>query len=260
VLYLDEQLKSYFNQEQPLFDQLMALHGECFRHLEGRKTQRVKLGGKYYFIKQHRGIGIKEIIKNLLQFKLPVISAKNEWLAIQKLQQLGIPVPIIAGYGERGLNPARRESFILMEELAPVQSLEDLTADWKIAPPTFTFKNRLIAQAAHIARTMHEHGINHRDFYICHLLLDETNVSAVKLFLIDLHRAQIRSHTRKRWLIKDLAGLYFSSMDAGLTQRDCFRFMKHYRKQPLRDILRDQQEFWIKVRNRGKDLYRDHAN
>jgi heptose I phosphotransferase len=255
MMYLDEQLKPYFDAEQPLFDQLMALQGECYRNLEGRKTQRVQLGGKYYFIKQHRGIGWKEIFKNLFQFRLPVVSARNEWLAIQKCQQLGISVPGIAGYGERGCNPAQRESFILMEELAPVQSLEDLCAHWKQSPPTFETKRRLIEHAAQIASTLHKNGINHRDFYICHLLLAPTS----ELFLIDLHRAQIRAQIPERWVIKDLAGLYFSSLDAGLTRHDQFRFMKYYRKKSLRDILRHENEFWMKVKKRGDDLYRDHA-
>jgi heptose I phosphotransferase len=239
----------------------MALQGVCFRNLEGRKTQRVTIGSKHYFIKQHRGVGFREIIKNLLHLRLPVISAKNEWLAIQKLQGLGIAVPRIAGYGERGMNPAQRESFILMEELAPVKSLEEVCASWQHSPPAFKLKHELIAQAAHIARTMHEHGMNHRDFYICHLLLDQAQQTdnLTKVSLIDLHRAQIRAKTPERWVIKDLAGLYFSSLDAGLSSRDIFRFMKYYRKKPLRDILRDENKFWMKVKNRGDDLYRDHA-
>jgi hypothetical protein len=43
--------------------------------------------------------------------------------------------------------------------------------------------------------------------------------------LIDLHRAQLRKKTPRRWVVKDVAGLYFSVMDIGLTQRDLFRFV-----------------------------------
>lgn len=259
MLILDPQLQSCFDSSKPLFDQLMALKGERFRDLEGRTTQRVELGGQTYFIKQHRGVGYREIFKNLLQLRLPVVSAKNEWLAIQKLQQLGVHVPVIAGYGVRGLNPARRESFILMRELKPVVSLEELCAGWKQSPPPFTEKRALIAETAAIARCMHESGINHRDFYICHLLLDQSQHAQIKLFLIDLHRAQIRSQIPLRWRVKDLAGLYFSSLDCGLTRRDWFRFMKYYRKQSLRDILQGEKKLWKKVKDRGDDLYRDHV-
>src|SRR3990167_6707437 len=55
------------------FQQLMQLQGECFRAQPGRQTHRVMLDGKAYFIKQHVGVGWKEIIKNLCQFRLPIV-------------------------------------------------------------------------------------------------------------------------------------------------------------------------------------------
>jgi serine/threonine protein kinase len=211
------------------------------------------LGKKTYFIKQHFGVGWKEIFKNLWQFRLPVLSAKNEWLAIHKLKSLGIDVPTVYAYGERGNNPATLQSFIVMEELAPVMSLEDLCQTWQRLPPSFALKRCLIEKVAEIARTLHQHGLNHRDFYLCHFLLDQK----FKLYLIDLHRAQIRRLTPGRWIIKDLAGLYFSSKDIGLTQRDLYRFMKHYRGKSLREIMDTGKGFWTKVKRRGERLYCD---
>lgn len=260
-LYLQDNLHSYFSTTQALFDQLMGLRGERFRHLEGRLTQRIQLGNKTYFIKQHFGVGWKEIIKNLLQLRLPVLSAKNEWSAIEKLQSLGIAAPGVVGFGKRGWNPAKWQSFILMEELTPVISLETLCQNWVQQAPAFAFKLKLLEKVALIARTLHQHGINHRDFYICHFLLDiatPLNLDEIKLYLIDLHRAQQRNLTPKRWIIKDLSGLYFSSKDIGLTQRDLFRFMKIYRQQPLCEILKNERTFWQKVKKRGEQLYRDH--
>ncbi len=254
-MYLHPELKPYFRGIYSLFDQMMALRGECFRHQEGRLTQRIRIGNKTYFIKQHNGVGWKEIIKNLLQFRLPVISAKNEWRAIQKLQSLGVKVPNLLAYGERGRNPARRESFILMEELQPTISIEELSRDWQQTPPAFAYQSRLIKRIASIAKTLHENGINHRDFYICHFLL---NTKLDELYLIDLHRAEIRRLTKRRWIIKDLAGLYFSSKGCGLTQRDYYRFMKVYAGKTLREILQQDTNFWKKVKARGERLYSDH--
>ena len=82
---------------------------------------------------------------------------------------------------------------------------------------------------------MHANGINHRDFYICHFLLDVSadvyrqSPQALRLSLIDLHRVQLRKRTPSRWVVKDIGGLYFSSMRIGLTRRDLYRFMKVYR-------------------------------
>jgi len=108
---------------------------------------------------------------------------------------------------------------------------------------------------------MHRNGINHRDYYICHFLLD---VSAdvltlppqdLRLSLIDLHRVQLRSSTPERWIVKDVGGLYFSSMRIGLTRRDVYRFMQVYRDKPLRATLAEDARFWSRCRLRAYSLY-----
>lgn len=259
----------------------MALRGEAFRHQDGRLTQRIILGGKSYFIKQHTGIGWKEIFKNLFQGRWPVFSAKNEWRAIERLKSAGIAVPTIVGYGQRGLNPANIKSFVLMEELTSTISLEELCYQWEKKPPSFLLKKKLILEVAEIARTMHAMGMNHRDFYICHFLLSDVIYAVMPakadihfdtvmpakagtqekknfLYLIDLHRAQVRKKVPKRWSIKDLAGLYFSSKKGGLTQRDLLRFIRKYRAKSLREILENESDYWQKVKNRGEQLYREH--
>lgn len=260
-LTLHPEIQLSFSQNN-CFDQIMRLHGEVYRELEGRRTQRILLGEKSYFIKQHFGVGWREIFKNLFQLRLPIVSAKNEWRALQRLQELNIPTQDIMGYGWRGLNPAGRQSFLITRELPQFITLEDLGKKWQTTRPTFRFKQQLIAKVAHIAKTLHENGINHRDFYICHFLLDliEYPNGLITLYLIDLHRAQIRRRTPARWIIKDLAGLYFSSQDIGLTQRDRWRFIKLYRGLALRDVLNKETAFWRKVKKRGDKLYREHGN
>ncbi len=261
MLLLDPELKSVFSSRKSVFNQIMELHGEVYRALENRRTQRIMLNQKKYFLKQHFGVGWKEIFKNVFQLRLPVVSAKNEWLALQRLNELNIAVPKIVGYGCRGFNPATRRSFLLTQELPPTVSLEDFCKDWKTVPPSFQFKKRLIQEVARIARVMHEHGINHRDFYICHFLLDLDLLRShetILLFVIDLHRAQMRSTVPTRWLIKDLAGLYFSSKEIGLTQRDLLRFMREYRNKSLHWILNTERTFWQRVKERGDQLYQQH--
>jgi hypothetical protein len=90
---------------------------------------------------------------------------------------------------------------------------------------------------------MHRAGVNHRDCYICHFLLHtDKPVTAddFKLSVIDLHRAQTRAKITRRWRDKDLAALYFSALDIGLTRRDKLRFLKGYFQQPLRQILAEE--------------------
>lgn len=264
MMMLSAELKSLFFRE-PTFADIMHLQGEVYRQLENRRTQRVVLGHAVVFVKQHFGIGWKEIFKNIFQLRLPAFGAKNEWLAIQHLRELNIPTLEIMGYGSEGSNPAKIKSFLITRELPPHQSLEDLTRHWKNNPPKLGFKWQLIREVARMTRIMHESGMNHRDFYLCHLVLENKVLenlhrgAALSVRVIDLHRAQLRRKTPTRWIIKDLAGLYFSSMDIGLTKRDRLRFIKEYRNKSLEFVFNREKAFWLKVKNRGDKLYQEHT-
>jgi heptose I phosphotransferase len=265
VIELEAEFAAQLPSGVDAFDYIMQLDGEMFRDIENRRTLRFSLNGRRYFLKAHYGVGWKEIIKNLLQFRLPVLGARNEWCAIKHLQQLDVDTMILVGYGERGLNPARRQSFVVTEALEETISLEDFCADWEEAPPAtkaeLRFKRALINKLAEVSRRMHESGMNHRDYYLCHFLLDRSaeamkdSVSMPRLSLIDLHRVQIRKRTPLRWIVKDIGGLYFSSMRIGLTRRDLYRFMMAYKNKCLRDTLQDDGKFWSRCRLRACGLY-----
>ena len=256
VLVVDEPFRSRWAGRDP-FDAVEALRGEVFRELEGRRTLRVDVDGRGYFVKIHRGVGWREIVKNLASARLPVLGARNEWRAIAHLTRLGIATMKAVAYGERGANPATRHSFIVTEELAPTVSLEDFCRDWPRRPPAFALKQALIVRVADVARGMHASGMNHRDFYICHFLLHldpAPTPTALRLSLIDLHRAQIRARTPRRWRDKDLASLYFSALDIGLTARDKLRFLRRYFDRPLRDVLRDEAALLARLETRASQL------
>lgn len=230
-----------------VFDTLMQLQGKAFRDVKGRKTIQVQLAGNSYFLKQHFGVGWGEIFKNLLSFKLPILGAMTEVRAIQKLDALCVATTPLVAYGQRGCNPASLQSFLLTQDLGDITSLEDLCAGWAATPPDAKFKRQLIMKVADIAKSLHENGVNHRDFYICHFCLDNTVSPLIKLYLIDLHRVLIHATPSVSANIKDIAALYFSSMDIGLTQRDYLRFKRHYQKQDA--------SFWQQVEARAQKLY-----
>lgn len=240
-----------------LFDEVLSLSGEVFRDVPGRKTQRVQLRGEPYFIKQHVGVGWLEIFKNMLSFKWPVLTAETEWHAIHRLNDLGIATTPAVAYGVRGYNPARKQSFLLTKDLGDIVSLETLCADWQRTPPHPAFKRKLIIAIAKLAGRLHDGGLNHRDFYICHICLDQARLAKgeLSLYLIDLHRMGIRSVIRPIDRMKDMAALYFSAMDIGLTTRDCLRFLKHYRQQSIKQTLRQEYQFWLQVTGRAAKLY-----
>ncbi|PTQ71043.1 lipopolysaccharide core heptose(I) kinase RfaP [Pseudomonas sp. GV071] len=243
---------------QDAFAAVERLDGQVYRELEGRRTLRTEVDGRGYFVKIHRGIGWGEIFKNLFTAKLPVLGAGQELTAIQRLTEVGVPTMTAVAFGERGNNPAAQHSFIVTEELAPTISLEDFSIDWLKQPPEPRLKRALIAEVARMTGMMHHAGVNHRDCYICHFLLHtDKPVTAddFKLSVIDLHRAQSREKISRRWRDKDLAALYFSALDIGLTQRDKLRFLRAYFLAAkgtcnLRQILREEAALlaWLELK------------
>ena len=230
-----------------VLSEVQKLQGETFRQLETRRTIRFEIAGKSYFLKWHQGTKLKEVIKNLFSLRLPVLGADREWNAIHRLQELDVDTMHGVGFGQQGINPLNRISFIITEDLSPAVSLEDYCADWLVNPPSRKVKMALIERLAIMVRRMHQGGVNHRDCYLCHFLLHQPanfEDNTFKLSVIDLHRAQIRNAVPIRWRNKDLIGLYFSSLNIGLTQRDYFRFLKIYFEKDINKIIRDESDLF----------------
>lgn len=266
--YLGEELAEILSHEN-LFEDATKLKGEVYRELEGRRTLRFLVGQEAYFLKIHFGVGWKEIFKNLSQLRLPVLGAKNEWLAVNRLRELGIDTMTPVAYANQGGNPATLHSCLITKALDHTLSLEQLGTNSKIG---LGLRWKLIDKLAGVAKKMHGDGINHRDFYLCHFLIDMDCVTVVddvmvqntqnrlRVYLIDLHRAQIRDQTPVRWRIKDLGGLLFSAADAGLTRKDLLRFVKLYTGSPLRETFEKNSQFWSAVVQRAHKLYlKDHG-
>jgi heptose I phosphotransferase len=251
--YVNDEFKECVDPSN-LFDSVANLEGEVYREVENRKTIRFECAGKGYFAKTHKGIGWLEVLKNLVQFRLPVLGASNEWFALKRLETIGIDTMTPVAYVSEGLNPARIQSCIVTRELEGTISLEDLWAETQVS---ISLKRKLIDKLGATSKKLHGNGVNHRDYYICHYLLDQKTLleASPTIYLIDLHRAQLRETTPVRWKIKDIGGLFFSSFNIGLTKRDVFRFMKSYSGKSLRETLVEDKVFWQGVLTRAKRLY-----
>ena len=254
------ELKAPFNElwkDKDPFAETDKLDGEVFRALETRRTLRFQLDDKSYFIKIHYGTTLKEVLKNLFSFRLPVLGADREWNAIHRLTEAGVDTMNGRAFGQKGWNPLRRHSFIITEDLTPTVSLEDYCANWVTQPPKFKTKQMLIQRVAEMVRKMHSIGINHRDCYICHFLLHlpfDGDEQHLKISVIDLHRAQMRAHVPTRWRDKDLIGLYFSSLNIGLTQRDIWRFLTVYFAASPRKIVQQEAGLLAKAQARAEKI------
>ncbi len=235
--------------DRDTFDALMQLQGKAFRDVKGRKTVQVQLAGKRYFLKQHFGVGWREIFKNLLTFKKPILGAMTEVHAIEQLGALGIATTPLVAYGQRGRSPAHLQSFLLTQDLGDITSLEDICAEWKNNPPDAAFKRRLVIALAQLAARLHGAGLCHRDFYLCHFVLKKTELARdnIVLILIDLHRMLTGQPSSGNAVMKDIAALYFSAMDCGFNADDWALFKQHY--------LSQADDFWAEVEARANRLY-----
>ncbi|MEC5320927.1 lipopolysaccharide core heptose(I) kinase RfaP [Brenneria populi subsp. brevivirga] len=258
MIELKEPFASLWKNRDP-FKEVEKLDGDVFRALESRRTLRFTLDGGAYFIKIHRGTTLKEALKNLIALRLPVLGADREWRAIHRLAKLGVDTMRGVGFGQRGLNPLRRHSFIITEDLNPAISLEDYCAAWPQNRPARREKRQIIRRVAEMVRNMHAGGVNHRDCYLCHFLLHlpyTPGGSDMKISVIDLHRSQIREKVPTRWRDKDLIGLYFSSLDIGLTRTDILYFLKIYFNQPLQLILKNEEKLFSEAEIKADKIKR----
>jgi len=246
------------------FEYIMQLDGDVYRQHKNRRTICADIGGREYFVKIHGPSGWGEIFKNVLAGRVPVLTAEAERRGIEALEQLGIPTTRMIGYGCRGRNPARRESFIITEPLTGMIPLAQLAMQMRDLPDRrqFLLKRTAIEQIARIARRLHTNGINHRDFYLAHFLVTDrdwhtwTPADALDMHVIDLHRMEIRRRTPTRWVVKDLAGLLFSSLDAPLTTRDVLRFVRVYFDRPLREVVGQTTRWRRAILKRAVRQYR----
>ena len=243
-------------------DDFLKIEADLVRDFKNRKTGRFELGGQGFYIKKHFECGLGAVMDELFHLRIPHIGAGHERGVLDKLHSIGIDTMTVAAFGQEGKTLWNQRSFLVTEELTEVISCEDICIQWKKTPPQALFKKGLLQKIAEIAKKLHKNGINHRDFYLCHFLLDiagpgdDYKKRNPKLYLIDLHRAQQRRQVPFRWRVKDIGGLYFSAMDIGLTRYDLFRFMQLYTGKSLRQTLREDRRFWKAVRCRAAKTYR----
>lgn len=194
--------------------------------LHYRRTACVELDDSHgtcrFFIKCHEPAPLREYVKPLIRLRWPIVGARNEWEAMIKFHELGIPTMVPVAFGRDG-----RRSFVM------TQAIEDCTklSDWMethLKEPDGDARRqarRIVHRLARIVRTMHRARMHHQDLYLGHLLLPNDPESQ-DLFVIDLGRVDGHLPWSRHWIIKDLAQLEFSSDRFSRTDR--VRFLRGY--------------------------------
>ena len=231
------------------------LEGKIYRDYANRKTKQFFFRGSSYFIKYHGPVGWREILKNFIQLKIPVIGAEREWKALLKLRSVGLDCSEPLAFMSRGWNPANSESFLITKDLQKTISLEDFFLKGAFKKRSTLEKRSLITKLAIICRTMHLNGLNHRDLYLCHFHINASDKLGERIFLIDLHRGQIRKRVPLRWATKDIGGLLHSIIPFGISETDCYRFLMVYFDCSFEHLIKEKTTFINQSRSRAFDMH-----
>ena len=156
-----------------------------------------------WHIKRYRGAGADEEAK-----------------AIRLLIDAQIPTLTLVGWGATGDG----RSFVITEDLAGYEPAD------KLIEGGMPF-DRILEPTADLSAKLHAAGLHHRDLYLCHFLVKRDEPADVRL--IDAARvARLGSvFTRQRWIKKDLAQFWYSTLSLPLTDEQRQTWMTRYTQQ-----------------------------
>jgi hypothetical protein len=145
-------------------------------------------------------------------------SAHDEAAGISLLQNHGIPTVPLVCWGT--LTDGR--GFLVTEDLAGYLPIDKLITN---GTPFDDLRNAI----ADLAARLHTAGLHHRDLYLCHIFARPASPQT-DLRLIDAGRVRTlpRWPWRRRWIIKDLAQLWYSSLTIGTTDPQLRALLDRY--------------------------------
>jgi hypothetical protein len=134
------------------------------------------------------------------------------------LVERGVPTVDLIAWG--ALTDGR--SFVILNDLNGYDA-----ADKLIERRQATF-DQLIEPAAHLAAKLHSAGLHHRDLYLCHFFARVSGAD-VDVRLIDTARVRpLPKFLGARWVIKDLAQFWYSTLDLPVTDAERRRWLATY--------------------------------
>jgi len=194
--------------------------GRKLRAVASRENWRIEIdtphaGPRGAYLKKHRERSWRSWLESRGWLKSASPGAV-EAINIERLARDGIAAMQLVAYGERVDSRGGRESFVITEELTGFAQLDHYLREHFGPTPDRTAAEerdlrRLLASVADVAARFHNAGYNHRDLYCCHFFVRRTDDGRFDVRLIDLQRVEQRRWLRRRWIVKDLAQLAYST-------------------------------------------------
>ncbi len=150
-----------------------------------------------------------------------------EYETSEKLKDEGINTPKTIAYGDQWGSLFEKRSFFITEKIPNAEALERKLPDYfqeKLTQGNLRKRKDFISSLAFFIRKFHETEYRHRDLYLCHIFYNDKG----EFYLIDLARAFKPLIFKKRFQIKDIAQLYYSSPGSIFSYTDRMRFYLKY--------------------------------
>jgi hypothetical protein len=208
------------SEYQSLFDSIGLTPERVFtdssikpwRHLPDRENCLWDLPGPH-------GRAIRFHVKRYFPSRGSANRPREEAKAAERLAAGKIPAARIAAWG--ALPDGR--GFVILEDLAGFQAAD------KLIQSGVPF-DRLLIPTADLAADLHNANLHHRDLYLCHFFAAATGKTP-DVRLIDLARVRpLPKLTRRRWIVKDLAQFWYSTLGLEITDDQRAAWLARYAK------------------------------
>ena len=214
------------------FDALLRTPGQNHLSKRGLADWRERIvltlesptGRKRFYLKRYSHPPLRQQLNRLLSGYDSTSEIECHWL--REVARLGIEVPVAVAFGSRRSGPREIKSLLLTAEV-PGEPLEK----WlPVQGPDLDWPARMLLsrKLAELVSRLHNAGLIHRDLYLSHIFVEWDGRDCCRLHILDLHRI-IRPRWRaRRWVVKDLAALNYSTPATLAGRADRLRWLKCY--------------------------------
>ncbi len=239
--FLETSKDFFVNEEYKNFLQTLSLNSldKVFRFDKGNRLSKENLApwrerisfdcseiSKTVFLKRYTLPPLQVQLKNWISHKRIQSLAESDVVPTLELNKKGINTYNVIAFGRETFLGFEKRSFAVIEEISEAASLEKQLPEFS-EKKLFSDKKNFLRDLADFVRRFHSTGYRHRDLYLCHIFYDHKKKN---FYLIDLARAFKPLVLKKRFLIKDLAQLYYSSPGSEFSKTDKLRFYLFYQK------------------------------
>lgn len=165
-------------------------------------------------VKLNRAKGLKKLSYRFMESK-----GKRHWNNAVNMLRLGVSTPQPVAYFERHYNSGIEQNYYITEFLEGAFSARDVFTSINNGEADFNgiAHDHLLKVIAEFTCDMHNHGVLHRDLSSGNLLLVQEE-EGIKPYLIDIGRARVKNHIKRRTRLIDIMRICYKLPWAGREQ------------------------------------------